>query len=430
MGKYVHSAVDMNAPSDNSNDIYVNKEDRSLLRDLAARVAELAARPEEEEKKNLWYAHNNLDATRPLIFCDPENGWSEIIPDDLIVATSGLAKMWEMILRKEIFWGESMGDDRVVVPCFNVPYVATQTDWGMHETRIGGKNRGAYRWEAPLKDYSDIYKLKYPKIIIDHQKTRQMETLAQEIFDGLLHVRIKCAWWWSLGLTLSLVNLRGLEQILYDMYDNPDGLHQLMAFLRDGTLSLLAQLEEKNILSLNNDETYVGSGGFGWTRQLPSPESQPGYVKTIDMWGFAESQETGSVSPVMFEEFVFPYQEKILKRFGLNCYGCCERLNERWGMICQIPRLRRVSISPWSDIADMAEKIRDNYIFSLKPNPTFLAVEKMDEDYVRKSLKEALKKTKGCRVEIIMKDNNTLGGNPSNAVRWCRIAREEAERTS
>ncbi len=50
-----------------------------VLRRLAGRVAELAARPGEEEKRRLWYRHNALEATRPLIFCDPENGWNEII---------------------------------------------------------------------------------------------------------------------------------------------------------------------------------------------------------------------------------------------------------------------------------------------------------------------------------------------------------------
>jgi hypothetical protein len=35
---------------------------------------------------------------------------------------------------------------------------------------------------------------------------------------------------------------------------------------------------------------------------------------------------------------------------------------------------------------------------------------------------------KGCHVEVIMKDNHTLGGSKENAVRWCRIAREEIER--
>jgi len=37
--------------------------------------------------------------------------------------------------------------------------------------------------------------------------------------------------------------------------------------------------------------------------------------------------------------------------------------------------------------------------------------------------------TRGCVVEVIMKDNHTLARRPENAVRWCRIAKQEIERS-
>ena len=52
----------------------------------------------------------------------------------------------------------------------------------------------------------------------------------------------------------------------------------------------------------------------------------PSHVRLKDMWGFAERQETLGISPEMFREFIFPYQNGILERFGLNCCGCCEPL--------------------------------------------------------------------------------------------------------
>lgn len=30
-------------------------------------------------KNALWRRHNALERTRPVILCDPENGWNEII---------------------------------------------------------------------------------------------------------------------------------------------------------------------------------------------------------------------------------------------------------------------------------------------------------------------------------------------------------------
>jgi hypothetical protein len=53
--------------------------ERETLRKLAAKVAEIAARPETNNKKKLWTLHNDLKTTEPLVFIDPENGLNEII---------------------------------------------------------------------------------------------------------------------------------------------------------------------------------------------------------------------------------------------------------------------------------------------------------------------------------------------------------------
>lgn len=408
-------------------DIAVKKQERAVLRKLADKTAGLAARPVEEEKRDLWYSHNALEPTRPLIFCDPENGWNEIIAGDRLQCAGKLAREWEMILRKEIFWGESMLDDRVIQPFFDIHHVYTESDWGMHETKRGGDDGGSYVWDAPLTSYDDLDNIRFPEIAVDYCATDDLIALADDVFGDILTVRLRGKWWWSMGMTWTLVNIRGLEQIMYDTYDHPGRLKQLMGILSAGTQAKLDFLEENGLLSLNNDGTYVGSGGFGWTRELPAPGFD-GAVRTMDMWGFAESQETVTFSPEMFEEFVFPYQLPILERFGLNCYGCCEPLDKRWRVVERIPRLRRVSVSAWADAADMAEKLGGRFIFSYKPNPADLAVPLMDEERVRKNLRRVLDLTRTCRVEVIMKDNHTIGNNPENVIRWCRIAREEAER--
>ncbi len=407
--------------------LVIGRGDQEMLRYLAGRVAELAACPIEDEKRDLWYRHNALQPTRPLIFCDPENGWNEIITDEQMQCRGQLAREWEMILRKEIFWGESMGDDRVIEPYFDVPYMYVETDWGMHETKIGGEDGGSYTWDAPLKSYQDLSKLHFPHISVDYEATDKLLLLAKKVLGDLLAVRLKGRWWWSLGMTWTLVNLRGLEQIMFDIYDYPDKLHQLMGILRDGTLAKLDFLEKNGLLSLNSDGTYVGSGGFGCTRELPWKDFDGKTVRTRDMWGFCESQETTTFSPEMFAEFIFPYQLSILERFGLNCYGCCEPLDRRWHVVKKMPRLRRVSVSPWANLADMAEKLGDEYIYSMKPHPGELAVPSLNEERIRTGLRRALRITRNCRVEIIMKDNHTIANNPQNVIRWCQIAREEAE---
>ena len=403
----------------------VTPAERAVLRELAAQVAELAARPIEAEKRELWYRHNALQGTRPIVFCDPEVGWREVIPLSSLQCQGDLARVWEIVLRKEIFWGTQMKDDRVILDTFVVPHVYRETDWGLQETKVGGAAGTAYTWEAPLRDYAtDLPKLRFPTIEVDHAATQRMVDLANDVLGDRLRVQCRTGWWWSLGMTTTAIFLRGLGQFMLDMMDEPDQVHRLMAFLRDGQMARLDFLQSQGLLSLNSDGIYVGSGGFGWSHELPQADFA-GQVRTIDMWGFAESQETVGVSPGMFAEFILPYQLPILERFGLNCYGCCEPLDKRWPYVQRIPRLRRVSVSAWASVPAMAEMLGHRYIFSWKPAPSELAMETFDEEGVRKSIRETLRAARNCHLELLIKDTSTIRNDPARLIRWVEIAREE-----
>ena len=409
-------------------DVAITAEDRLVLRRLAERVAAIAASEKMAEIRRHWSEHNSLKRTRPLVFCDPENGWNEIITDVQMGCRGKLARRWEMDLRKEIFWGEMMGDDKPVEPEFVVPYTTAPDDWGLKTTFHQGGGGGSYSWEGAIRDYdADLKRMRAPQVEIDWETTNGCVELAREVLGDLLPVRLKGVWWWSLGITCPAAMFRGLQNLMCDFIEHPDELQELFSIISRGHLAKLDYLEAHGLLSLNNDGTYVGSGGFGFTDQLPQPDFA-GQVRCQDLWGFTESQETLNVSPAMYERFVFPYEKPIMERFGLTCYGCCEPLHGRWHVVRQHPRLRRVSCSAWVNVEKMADFLGDRYIFSMKPNPAVLAVPEIDPEAIRKGLREVLEKTRGCVVELIMKDNHTLANRPENAVTWCRIAREEAER--
>ena len=409
-------------------DVKISREDKIILRNLAEKVAKLASDPKMEEKRELWKKHNMLEKTRPVVFCDPENGWNEIITERQIKCKGKIARRWEMDLRKEIFWGEEMGDDKPVEPYFDVPYTVSPDDWGVTPVYHQIDKSGSYVWDPPIKNYkTDLKKVHFPEFEIDWETTNGCLELAKDIFGDILTVRLKGTWWWSLGITFPAVTLRGLTNFFCDFIDNPEELKKLLSIISEGYLQKLDFLERNNLLSLNNDGTYVGSGGFGFTEELPQKDFD-GHVRTCDMWGFAESQETVNVSPEMYEEFIFPYEKPILDRFGLTCYGCCEPLHSRWHIVKQHHNLRRVSCSPWVDIEKMASYLEDKYIFSMKPNLAVLAKPVIDREAVRKEIRKAFEITRECIVEIVMKDNHTIGKRPENVIEWCKIAREEAER--
>jgi len=412
-------------------DMQMTAEDRQTLRKLAQRVATIADSPEMAERRGLWRKINSLEKTRPLILCEPENGWNEIITEKQTQCKGQLARHWEMDLRKEIFWGEEMGDDKPVEPYFNVPCILMPDDWGVevieHKPDTQG---GSLAWEAPIKDYEkDLGRLKMPQIVVDWATSNGSFEIARDTFDDILKVRQKTLWWSSLGITREVIKLRGLMNLYSDFYDHPDELKALMSFISNVNMAKLDFVEENNLLHLNNDGTYIGSGGYGFTDELPQSDFQ-GNVRAVDLWGFTESQETVNVSPEHYEEFVFPAEKPIMDRFGLTCYGCCEDLHTRWHVVKKHHNLRRVSCSPWANIESMSANLEEKYVFSMKPSPTPLSMPRLDLDAVRHDLRQAMVVTRDNVVEVIMKDNHTLGNRPENAVEWSRMAKEESMRVS
>jgi hypothetical protein len=308
------------------------------------------------------------------------------------------ARDWEDYLRKLVFWGNEMNDDFVVEPFFNVPYVFRDTQWGVAgSTRVATEKKTAeqgraYHIETVLENFSQIKDITKPELRIDRSSSDAVLDIAQERLGDTLKVRRSTVWFWSFVLTDDIVFLRGMEKLMFDVYDAPERIHEVIKIIYDGTMERLDFLQSNAFLSLNNDGTYVGSGGMGFTDSLPAKDFT-GEVRTKDMWGLAESQVTIGLSPDMFKEFIFPYQRKIMDRFGLTCYGCCEPMDDRFDIVKVAPNLKRVSVSPWANRRLMAEKLGRGYIYSMKPSPSDLAVPDMDENFVRKDLREALQIT-------------------------------------
>lgn len=411
----------------------VNAEEKRILQGLARKVARLADLPVMEERKKLWKDHLSLKQTRPVIFIDPEQAWFEILPHTVLRCRNALARVWEYRLLKEIYWQENIGDDRVCRKEFSVQDIARMGDFGLPIVRTGGGGGKAYHIEASVKDYDeDLGKLHFRSLTVDREASARIREIAHDVFDGILTVKTENAWWYSAGLTVDLIGLRGYENFMYDIYDYPDELKALMGFLRDDWLNMLSRLEKENLLSLNNAGEFMGTGGYGWCDDLPSTGFDAEHVRPIDMWGYCESQESVSIAPDAWEEFVLPYQIPIMEKFGLNSYGCCEPLDPWIDVLKKkVPRLRKVTVSPWSDVRTMAEKLGPDYVYCRKMSAAYLAVPEINEEEIRRQMREAFAVTGeyGCPTEVLNRDIQTLAWNPYNVRRWVEIAREEGEKS-
>ncbi len=405
--------------------------DRTIIRDLAKQVVEIAATDEQQARPGRWRAQNALEPHRPLVYCSPEGAWLELIPHDTLQCEDDDARGLEHGLRVRIYAAERFHHDQ---PCdneFRVGRVVHNTGWGLGPEYVRpDEARGAYVWESPIQTMDDLEKIQTPEVSYDDDATQRNLAHYQELFGDILDVKLHGGLGWALNLIDEWTYLRGITQTFLDMVDSPDLLHEGMRRMSEGKVTYLNQLEQLGVLSCNNGNDYVGSGGIGYTDQLPQDDFD-GAVRLKDMWGFGTAQTMSEVSPAMHEEFVLEYQLPVLERFGLNCYGCCEPLHDHLDtLLARVPNLRRVSISPWTDKAISAEKLGNQCIFSWKPNPATLAGVEFDAAWVREDIRETvdIARASDCVLEIIIKDTHTCNHQPERFDEWTKIAMEEATR--
>lgn len=396
--------------------------DKEVLRALAFRVAELGSSDSMSRLREEWKEHNALRGGRPMVCVSPEGAWREIIREEDLLCQDPMLREFEYGLRQKIYWAEEIRDDTPVSQNFSVPYLVHATPYleGAEANQERVSELGSFHYTKLLENLEEgLERLRYRQVTVDLRRSEELFAEAQEAFGDLLHVRYRCSYWWTLGLTAEVIRIIGLEDMMLYLYDDPEGLHRLMAWLSAEHANLIGQYENLGILTCNNEDDIIASGGIGYTDELPCKEHG---VELRDLWGFAESQETVGISPEMFGEFIFPYQLPLLERFGLNCYGCCEPVEDRWKWIETIPRLRRVSVSPWSDKERMAELLGKDYIFSRKPNPSYVC-NGFHEEAIRAELKEMAGLADQIHLEIILKDTHTLENHPERLGAWVDMAR-------
>jgi hypothetical protein len=364
----------------------------TVVRDLSERYAEQAARPVQEQRRALWRDHNSKVRTRPLIYMRAF-AWSELA-DSKCLCEDPFLRSLESQLRKTLFW-TSLEDDSAGV-C-----------------------------ESPLREPEDMAKLAVPEHRIDEEATAARVARVQEVFGDRLPVSVdRAPAWvsWNADISTCLAQLRGLEQIMWDMMDRPEWLHELLAFMRDGILKAHLEAERAGDWHLNNHQNQA----IPYAREVQDPAPDSPSVTRKDLWWFCAAQEFAVIGPEQFDEFLVQYQLPIIREFGLVAYGCCEDLTRKLDVLRQIPNLRRIAVSPMANVKECAERIGDDYVFSYRPSPSDMVGYGWDEARARRILRDDLEvcKANNCHVDITLKDVETVQGERQRLFDWMRVARE------
>ncbi len=405
-------------------------EEKNCLYDLATQVREIARSDAMEGKRRLWRRQNSFQGERPLIYVRAF-AFDEWFDESVLKCVDPMLRAYERQLHMTL-WRSRLGDDYIVEPWLEMgaSYVMPNGErWGV-PVSLGEKPvRGGAAAFRPLLTEEDFSCLRAAPYVVDEEATALRREKLEAALGGALPVFVSRQGpytMWSGDISTDLAKLRGLEQIMWDVYDNPEWLHSLLAFMRDSILENHAQAEAAGGYSLADHQNQC----MPYAMEMEDPDPAVTGVPRRRLWRFLAAQEFTGFSPEMFWEFILQYQQPILEAFGLTAYGCCEDLTGVIPYLRRIRNLRRIAVSPFANARRCAELIGRDYILSWRPNPSLMLATGLDEDLVRRHMREhfAVFRENRNAFDITLKDVETVSHRPENVRRWTEIVREEIDR--
>jgi hypothetical protein len=399
----------------------MNEHDRIILRDLAKQYAEVCARPVHDERRALWRRHNCLKQTRPLIYVRAF-AWKEM-PQSACLCQDPWARQYEDFFRGHLFW-DTFGDDSIFEPWVTVQATHVCNGWGMAgQRRFGDEPGGSFKFDYPLKQLGDIERLRMPWHAIDETQTSENVARLSDAIGDIVTINVDrgpAYRMWTGDISTQLGYLRGIEHFMLDMLDNPEWLQRLVKFMSDGILKTHDEAEAAGDWGLCAHQNQA----MPYAEELEDPAANHNGVKRSRLWGYMAAQELTAVSPAMHDEFMLRYQLPILAQFGLVAYGCCEDLTAKIDMLRQIPNLRRIAVSPFSDVKRCAEQIGRDYVLSYRPSPADMVGYGFDQARIRSILRRDLEACRDCHVDITLKDVETVQRDPARVRKWVALTRQ------
>jgi hypothetical protein len=420
-----------------SGEIKLSGKDVDVLRGLAGDLAGIAALPVHREKARLWTALNDLKSERPLVWIN-EICWNEMdVEGELTLqAEHPWARDQERGLRQTIYQWRHLPADMIVNDYLACPLAIEDSGWGIHEdvdvVKTDDSNEVVSRhFHKQICELEDLDKIRMPVVTHNVAETEARFQLMTSVYAGIMPVKkVGQSHVWFTPWDF-LIRWWGIEDAMTDMYDRPELVHAAVERMVDAWMAEMDQFEAQGLLALDNNNTRVGSGGYGYVSSLPGKDFQSDYVKPHNMWGCSNAQIFSEVSPEMHWEFAIQHDLRWLKRWGLTYYGCCEPLDGKAEILKRIPNLRKVSVSPWCKSERAVSDLGGKYVLSRKPSPAILAEDNWHPDRARADLVKFMEATGGaCHVELIMKDISTVRYKPQRLWEWSRIAMEVAEEFS
>ncbi len=392
-----------------------------VLIDLAYQVRELAASPEHRERRRLWAGLHDLRPSRALVsYAMYNHVWAdEIAPPGAFRRAGGLARHLELQLRARLWKAAAIPDDEPVLETLWLwtPHPAGEDRlWGVALPAHRPQGVGSYKPIPPIREEIDLDRLHFPPYEEDSAAKRQLEEEARELIGGVLPVKFHTDEM-HFGPFEWAVRMRGMDNLLYDVYDRPEFVHRLMDFLTSGMIAYHRAREAAGAVDSE------GSWGFHmYYDDIPSGSAH----RLTDCWAYVHAQSAASFSPAMYAEFVQPYNERIASLFGKIYYHGCEDLSQKCAIIKNLPNLRLFHVGPWTPIEPVVKCLGSGFALEVHSHPTN-ALFSFSPEEIHRDLEERHRAAQGVPHVLKLCDVETVGERGDRLRLWAELGREVVE---
>ena len=404
----------------------LSAKEREILRQLAYKKQTMATSPENNEILKKWFAQSTGQKYAPIVGLMASNFMGEVVAPRL-QCESDTARSLEWSLLASMAGRELFGDDTPLYPEFLVDTGASVDPFGVKSSLKHADKTLGFHIEPVTDDLEKDFGLfLHGSFDISNAHAIRLRDAANEVFGDILPARLSmnalCA-----PMTNPLVMLIGLENMYTSMYDCPEAFKAVMESACSTYEKAFDALEASGLLLPTNGLSCLPQESFCLTDELPSDK----VTSTKQMWGFLECQEFTAASPEMYAEFVRPYMDRLVSRFGLLSYGCCERVdNLLENYLLKWDNLRKLSVSPFNDQHKVGDLIRGRRIvFYSKPRAELLTNPgPLDEDAVINSFKYICEAASGCMLEMNQREAGTIYSDPTRGRRYIELAKATADK--
>lgn len=403
----------------------ISKKDREIVRELAKRYMEFAADDLQKKMNQRMRDTNDLKIVRPPVLLDEIPWYQMDIDGDLTCLCEDKgARNVETFFRRALFRRKYFKADTLFEPFFRVKMAYDSSGIGLEVKenilRTDGVNHiVSHEYCDQLVDEEVLAQVKIPSFTARPDKDAKAMDFYTNLLGDSIPVKLCGVGIYYDASWDQIMRYHLLEEILYDFYDRPEFLHAIRQRWNEIKIAELDFIESQ----LHVDPTS------------PSLHCTPAYVSGLAedglkaTWYRTMAQGFSDVSPEMHEEFDIDYAMELASRFAYTYYGCCEPLDRKLDVICKIPNLRKIGVSPWAKQEVMAEYMGGKYVYARKPNPANVAI-KTDPEVIRKETEETVKLCQkyGCPVEFVLKDISTVSHRPENLIVWAETVSEVLDR--